>query len=88
MPNDFSSLKPNKAYIINLQNHNENGSHWVAIYKSHYFDSYGVVPTVSVSRYAKYYNVDQYQSLEQESCGYMAMYAIKNMMAGHIPMVI
>lgn len=77
-------MKPakNKGYILNLENHNQGGSHWVALYKGHYYDSYGVVPTKHISKFAKTYSTEQYQSLHQESCGYYAVYVLKNLFAG------
>jgi len=42
-------LAKHKAYIVNLDKMNENGSHWISIYfdknrRGEYFDSYGLPP--------------------------------------------
>jgi hypothetical protein len=73
------------GYILNLQNVNEPGSHWTAFYDGSYFDSYGVPPTLKIARFTKKYNTLQYQSFDQESCGFHAVYVLKNIFAGREP---
>ena len=49
MKDELSSNISNGNYIINLQNHNQAGSHWVCFLKSknniYWFDSFGCPPT-------------------------------------------
>ena len=53
-------LKNNQSTIINLQNSDRNGSHWVCYYKRNdklfYFDSYGVayIPDIIKNQYPKH----------------------------------
>lgn len=81
----------NGNYIMNLQNHNQSGSHWVAFVKSgksiYYCDSYGVLPPENESKlflenhYTVYVNTHQFQPLNSDKCGWYAMsflYAMKN----------
>jgi hypothetical protein len=65
-------------YIINLDNSNLSGSHWVAaIFKKNevlYFDSYGIIypnelKLASGSRKI-YYNKKDLQSMNSSACGY------------------
>lgn len=71
---NFDELYKNNKYkigmIINLDKHNQNGSHWVALYANiqtgeiYYFDSYGSEPylpiTYFVDRIAKWYMKKNY----------------------------
>lgn len=77
-------LAPKKGvgYIINLEDSDEGGSHWVALKDGAYFDSYGVPSTKAISKFVKHWNTEQYQSINQESCGFYAVYVLKNLFAG------
>ena len=71
-------------YIINLQNHDQPGTHWVSFrkYKNYVFynDSFGVVPPQNEYDIFKnegnlvYYNTHQHQDLNANSCGYWCIY--------------
>lgn len=71
----------NGGYIINLNNSNQSGSHWTALFvrDSHccYFDSFGIGPPLEVLKFCKgkflIINKDQIQNLNHESCGYYAI---------------
>ena len=60
-------------YIINLQNHNENGSHWTAFIKDknniYYYDSFGVFPPQNE------YDIFRKESdnIESTSCGWFCI---------------
>ena len=67
-------------YIINLNNHNEPGSHWVALYYNHldysiYFDSYGFPAPEAVQKRIKPYlfNDRDIQSINSSACGYFCI---------------
>ena len=71
-------LKNNQSTIINLQNHNINGSHWVSYKKIgnriSYFDSYGVafIPDIIKNQYPKHKficNIYRIQSMDSNQCG-------------------
>ena len=70
----LTAPQKNHVYILNIQNQGEPGSHWTALYNGHYFDSYGIGPTQAIQRFTKDWNTHCYQSYNQESCGFYAMY--------------
>ena len=71
------------AMVINTDDHNEPGQHWVAIYYDdvkEYFDSYGIPP--QDTRLQKfigddaYYNFIQLQRPLSNACGFYCVYYI------------
>ena len=70
-------------YIINLQNHNENGSHWTAFIKDknniYYYDSFGVFPPQNEYDIFRkesdniYYNTSDHQNIDSTSCGWFCI---------------
>ena len=69
----------NGGYICNLENSDEDGSHWVAFLKegadTYYFDSYGAPPIQNlVDSLPKFnmllYNAEQIQDLSDTTCGF------------------
>jgi hypothetical protein len=80
-PKNMLAGKPkNGAYIINLNNQGEEGSHWVCMYirKNHcvYFDSFGCICPPAVSKFLlqskikTIYNVEDIQNIKDSYCGY------------------
>jgi len=75
--------KPNSLYIVNLEDDNEDGSHWVSIItknnQSCYFDSFGCVPSLQVEQFlhkskSKYmFNNRIIQSLSSTECGLFSL---------------
>jgi len=72
-----------KNTIINFQNSNKNGSHWVALNNSekvYYFDPYGIPPIKTVEDYANtqrkdlIYNTLQIQPNGSKMCGQLCLY--------------
>ena len=81
MNDELSSLKEDtpKNIIINYQNSNEKGSHWVCIYnKSIYFDSFGIKPTKEVEDYLSDYTFNslQVQPNNTKICGILSLYVL------------
>lgn len=82
--------KPNKneCGIFNLQNSNQNGSHWLAYGKKgnvvYYFDSYGnAKPPKEFIKYMKgcniFYDDDRYQDFDDPPfCGHACLFFLKN----------
>jgi len=76
LPNDLKEGN----YIINLQNHDESGSHWTCFLKFknniYYYDSFGVIfPQNQYDIFIKnvdniYYNVSDDQNIDSTSCGW------------------
>jgi len=78
-----------EACIVNLDNHNGPGTHWVCYRKVDvdviYFDSYGnLQPPVEVQNYLNgcyiSYNTSAYQSINRESntCGHLCLAFLLN----------
>jgi hypothetical protein len=87
---DLNNLK-NGNFVMNLQNHNESGSHWVAFVKKgkqiYYSDSFGCPPPQNeMNIFHKqhdelYYNKKVVQDINSHMCGWFAMlflYFMKN----------
>ncbi len=81
-------------YILNLDNKNSEGSHWVLLSMlndntSVYFDSYGVTPPEKVKDFMKrfrpysVFNNSILQSLGTESCGYYSIFMVEKLLKGH-----
>jgi len=76
--NDKYDNKYNK-YIINMDNNDNKGTHWVGLIDNFYFDSYGLKPPNNIinnigNNY--YYNDTQYQFLYSSNCGWFVLYFI------------
>jgi len=77
-------IKKDGGYIINLQNAGDGpGTHWTAFYvesdKNVYFDSFGVIPPLSVQRFLRnkyYFSEKHIQNIQSEICGYYVLYFI------------
>lgn len=82
---------PNGFYILNLENHNQAGSHWVALIKRKkeifYFDSYGMPPPDTVINKLQYpeshvfFNDTQIQNIKSILCGYYCLLFLFHMKA-------
>lgn len=90
-PNDYVRRhKPDRLeyLVLNLQNSNQGGSHWVAIVNRpdckniEYYDSFGLPPTEDVAKYmlksgkTVLYNSNQVQGINSSACGFFASYFI------------
>ena len=73
-------------YIVNLDDHNFSGTHWVCFYYDekngniYYFDSFGFGPPNEIMQKCKnmlYYNNKQIQHLSSSSCGFYCLALIK-----------
>lgn len=78
------TLSQHKGIIINLDEHDKEGTHWVALYLdrnkiAHYFDSFGRAPQGSIltfiERVSCYYlfNPTKYQGNLSVACGYFCI---------------
>ena len=84
MKDEFKSSISDGYYIMNLENLDEDGSHWVAFVKIksnvYYHDSFGVIVPQNQHDSFKnekiniYYNTLQKQSLDTTSCGWWSIY--------------
>ena len=84
---NVSVLKNNQSTIINLQDHDKNGSHWVSYKKIDnkifYFDSYAIsfLPDVIKSQYPNHKficNIYRIQSIDSNQCGRFCILFIKS----------
>lgn len=79
MKDELTDLKLGN-YIINLENHNDKGSHWCCFILDYnislYFDSFGAPPPLEVEQIIKiyypkiYYNQEIIQDINSKLCGY------------------
>lgn len=79
------SIKSNESGIINLENSNSSGSHWVAYFNDsngmvvEYFDSFGITPPPLIELYLRtlnkvlVYNNVQYQHMISILCGWFCL---------------
>jgi len=94
--NQVDSLKPPKkgdSLIMNLDDSNQAGSHWVAFYFSPlhacYFDSFGVPPDNRSLKYLRKYDKPviyskiQLQEDQSSECGFYCMTFIRLMTEGN-----
>ena len=79
------------AYVINLDNHDEPGSHWVAVYDDghqvEYMDSYGLPPSdprclLFLGQKFKYNSYALQQPLSN-ACGFYCIYFLIHRSRGH-----
>jgi hypothetical protein len=71
-------------YIMNLNNHNESGSHWTSLFKKgkHYYyaDSFGVpmpqtlIDNLKLKDDNVFFNNKQIQNIKSQRCGFYAIY--------------
>jgi hypothetical protein len=80
MKDELPSDLKDENYIINLQNHDESGSHWTCFIKDknniYYYDSFAVVPPqnaydIFLKNADNIYYIDKHdQFLDSTSCGW------------------
>ena len=79
-------MKNNESTIINLQDHQKSGSHWISCKKIDnkifYFDSYGIpfIPDIIKNQYPKHKficNIYRIQSNDSNECGRFCIMFIK-----------
>ena len=84
---NVSILKSNQSTIINLQDSDKKGSHWVSYRKIgnkiFYFDSYGVayIPDIIKNQYPKHKficNIYRIQSMDSNQCGRFCILFVKS----------
>ena len=71
--------KHTKNIIMNLEDNNGNGFHWVCIFNrqdKYYFDSFGLPPPVEVIKFLQngVYQTFQVQELNSKCCGQLCLY--------------
>jgi len=72
----LKNMKNYNKFIINMDNSNNNGTHWVSLYDNFYFDSYGLEAPNEVYDFLNkqyYYNNQQYQKLYDTNCGWYSI---------------
>ena len=77
----------NECGILNLDDSNGNGTHWVGFLKNGkvkiYFDSYGLQPPTELVKYLHspvYYNSERIQPDNEVFCGHLCLYVLKKTM--------
>lgn len=68
----------NGMYVINTDEHDEPGEHWLAVYNKEYFDSYGLPPLdrriIQFLGSDVMYNTVHLQQLMSNACGFYCVY--------------
>eukprot|EP00732_Lithocolla_globosa_P003724 Lithocolla_globosa_v1_NODE_3101_length_1766_cov_23.507890.p2 type:complete len:147 gc:universal NODE_3101_length_1766_cov_23.507890:1678-1238(-) len=89
VPHDkIPKLKNNEFVIINLDDSDGKGSHWVAGYRrngSYYFDPFGIEPddrTIRALGRPVQYNTSQLQDIKSQRCGWYVMKWLYEMLRG------
>lgn len=79
LPNNPKSVE---CGVVNLDNHNNDGTHWVAYAKiksyCEYFDSFGdLKPPTELVKYLKgteiLYNYNRFQNFDTVNCGHLCL---------------
>ena len=91
----FPILKPKQGIIVNMDDKNKIGTHWVSLAANaggnvlYYFDSFGIFPPISVLSYAVKHgyskikrNISQIQFLTSNMCGYYCIRILKSLFSG------
>ena len=83
MKDELSGKIPNGNYILNLENSNQSGSHWVVLIKKNnkyiYCDSFGAPPlqtlidNLNIDSNNLMFNNAQIQNVNSTLCGYFAI---------------
>lgn len=60
-------LPKSGCYVLNLDEMDDHGTHWVAVFNDEYYDSYGLPPPEKLS--ALSYNMVQHQKINSPLCG-------------------
>ena len=84
---EINKLKKNGNYVVNLENKNQDGSHWTALIMAAkncvYFDSYGMPPPEKLyqfleKKYKKvYFSKMEIQDMDSTFCGYFCLAFLK-----------
>ena len=85
-------INKKSSFVINLDDSDGPGTHWVAIYGNHYFDSFGIAPSTRIKSFMRkifnlkpndiHYLSHQIQKMDSNRCGYYCIYFIKQMNNG------
>ena len=63
------------CFILNLDEASDPGTHWTAVWRDEFYDSYGMPPPRELEDRCKWYNPIQHQRLDSPLCGiYAAAY--------------
>ena len=85
------NIKAGQSIVINLDNSNGNGTHWVALFmdkeKLNYFDSFGLLPPQELvdlyhNKMKIVHSTQQFQPMQNTNCGAYAVYFIREMASG------
>lgn len=60
------------SFIVNLDDLKNKGSHWVAVFGSEYYDSFGMPPPIELENRILTYNTIQHQTINSVLCALFA----------------
>ncbi len=64
-------------FVLNLDDSSGDGTHWVCVFETEYYDSFGLVPPKCLEKRIDWYNVRQHQKINSKLCGLYCMYYIQ-----------
>lgn len=83
----------NGFYVVNLDNFNLNGTHWLSVWVTpktiYYCDPFGQIPNSQTFKWMLtgnkkiYYNTRQLQELKSDACGYFACFIGIQLLKNH-----
>jgi hypothetical protein len=83
MSDEGYKINNNGYYVLNLNNSNQIGSHWTALYKNnndyYYYDPFGFVADKEILPYLNKdykYNKNQHQNINSINCGWWVISCI------------
>ena len=73
-----TEVLPKKGcFVLNLDELEDPGTHWVAVFHNEYYDSFGLPPPKKLEKRIDWYNTRQHQSVNSKLCGLYACYYIQ-----------
>jgi len=64
-------------FVLNLDELEDPGTHWVAVFENEYYDSFGLPPPKCLENRILWYNTQQHQNVNSSLCGLYACYFIQ-----------
>lgn len=69
-----ANLREKECGIINLDDSDGPGTHWVCFWRNYYFDSFGLAPPLELSKRGEFsYPTEQIQSRNDIICGHLCL---------------
>ncbi len=66
------------CFVLNLDELEDPGTHWVSVYNNEYYDSFCLPPPKKLEKRISWYNTRQHQNVNSKLCGINACYYIQS----------